>query len=151
MHLQAVLVHPLDSLCEVEIQRKRIGGCGASHFDLRLRVALGRPVRVHVDGDGPHRRGVRWTRLPRGTLLRERAAEADSHHGARVATALQKSAAVHGASPSVSSMYVPKGSVRNAMFTFVVPCGERIGASMLIPFAASDATNASRLSTSKPM
>ena len=49
VHLNAVLVHPLDALIEIEIQRIGIGRRRPSHFDLSSRVTLGSPVRVHVD------------------------------------------------------------------------------------------------------
>jgi hypothetical protein len=57
---------------------------------------------------------------------------------------------LYGARPSVNSMYVPYGSVRNATFTLLFGTW-RMGASIFMPLAARPATNASRSLTSKPM
>src|SRR5262245_56955518 len=94
VHLDSMLVHPLDAFVEVEIQRKRIGWRGPSHFDLSLRVALGSPVRMHVDRKGTNRRRVRGTRLPGGPLLRERVADAHADRRSGSDTQLEKSTAV---------------------------------------------------------
>jgi len=55
-----------------------------------------------------------------------------------------------GCRPSVSSIYVPYGSVRNAILRSV-PGNWRTPASILMPFASRFLTNASRFFTSNPM
>jgi hypothetical protein len=80
VHLDSMLVHPLASFIQIEVERKGIGRRRPSHFNLRFGVGLRSPVRVHVDRDRP-RRSRRRTCLPGWSLLcRQRVRSHHRHH-----------------------------------------------------------------------